>query len=367
MQKKKSAILDIGSSKITIAIGERGVNRTFLLKAKKEIEYDGFSEGAFLSIESLTRAIFTAKEFMFASQKDIDTVYVGVPGAFTEVVVKDAQISFPKKKKITEEDIDLLFDAAFVLPSSKYTLINRSAVVYELDDYRRLANPVGNLSVILKGKLSFVLCTNYFIEKIKPLISNNGEIGVEFVASSLAEALFLLEAETRDKTAMLVDVGYISTCFTLIQGDGILFQKAFDYGGGYITAILAEKYEIDFALAEKLKRKINLTKAETGAFALIELDGKYFPEDEIISLIKNSLDVLCENIAEAMELSGYAIPEYVPLMITGGGIAYLRGAKEHVSSRIGAITEIIAPDVPLMNKPTESSMLSLLDLVFEQN
>ncbi len=367
MQKKKSAVLDIGSSKITVAIGERGVNRTFLIKARKEIEYDGYAGGEFLSIESLNRALFTAKEFIFSSQKDVGMVYVGVPGAFTEVVVKDSQISFPKKKKITEEDVDLLFDAAFVIPSAKYTLINRSAVVYELDDYRRLANPVGSMSVILKGKLSFVLCSNYFIEMVKPVLSANGDFDVEFISTSLAEAMFLLEAETRDKTAMLVDVGYISTCFTLIQGDGILYQNSFDYGGGYITAVLAEKYELDFSDAEKLKRKINLTKDETGAFSLVEMDGKYFPEDEVITLIKNSLDMLCENLSVSIDLSGYAIPEYVPLMITGGGIAYLRGAKEHVSSRVGAITEVIAPSVPMMNKPIESSILSLLDIVFEQN
>ena len=367
MQKKKSAIIDVGSSKINVAIGERGVNRTFLIKARKDIEYEGYQENTFLSIESLNRALYTAKEFIFSSQKDVDTVYVGVPGAFTDVVVKDSQISFPKKKKITEEDVDLLFDAAFVLPSSKYTLINRSAIVYELDDYRRLSNPVGNQSVILKGKLSFVLCANYFIENVKPVLYGSGELHVEFVSSSLAEAMFLLEAETRDKTAMILDVGYISTCFTLIQGDGILYQKSFDYGGGYLTAILADRFELDFPFAEKLKRKINLTKAETGAYSLIEMDGKYFPEEEIISLIKNSLDELCEKISEAMDLSGYAIPEYVPLNVTGGGIAYLRGAKEHLSSRVGVITEIVSPGVPMMNKPVESSVLSLLDLIIEQN
>ena len=87
-------------------------------------------------------------------------------------------------RALKREDVDLLFDAAFVLPSSKYTLINRSAIVYELDDYRRLSNPVGNQSVILKGKLSFVLCANYFIENVKPVLYGSGELHVEFVSSS---------------------------------------------------------------------------------------------------------------------------------------------------------------------------------------
>ena len=64
--------------------------------------------------------------------------------------------------------------------------------------------------------------------------------------------------------------------------------------------------------------------------------------------------------------SGYVIPEYVPLMVTGGGISYIRGAKEHVSGRLNTQVMIISPKVPLMDKPTESTILSLMDLALEQ-
>ena len=62
MRKNKSAVLDIGSSKITVAIGERGENKTFLIKARKEFEYDGYTEKTFIDVESLSRAIYLAKE-----------------------------------------------------------------------------------------------------------------------------------------------------------------------------------------------------------------------------------------------------------------------------------------------------------------
>ena len=53
-------------------------------------------------------------------------------------------------------------------------------------------------------------------------------------------------------------------------------------------------------------------------------------------------------------------------MLTGGGIAFLRGAKEHVANRLGMDVRILTPNVPLMNKPTESAVLSLMDLALEQ-
>ena len=56
----------------------------------------------------------------------------------------------------------------------------------------------------------------------------------------------------------------------------------------------------------------------------------------------------------------------MPLSITGGGIAYIRGAKEHVSGRLNMAVEVLAPSVPLMDKPIRSSILSLLDLAINQ-
>ncbi len=369
MQKKQVAVIDVGSSKITAVVGERGINKTFIIKGSTSYEYDGFENGEFFDTEHLKRILLAVAEMIRKTAGGIiDTVYVGVPGDFTKVTVKDSQISFAKKKKIQEQDVDALFDSAFVMTAGNYTLINRSAIVYELDDFRRLANPVGSTSRILKGKLSFVQCSNYFIECIKPALITAGLKNVECVSSALAQAMYLVEAETRDRTAILADIGYISTTFTIIQGDGLLYQKSFAYGGGYITASLTEKFDLDFDVAERLKRKINLSQLSTStAYDLVEADnGEYYNLEEVKQVIKNSLDGLCESIADAIELSGYVIPEYVPLLITGGGISYIRGAKEHVSSRLGTAVGIIAPKVPLMDKPTESTVLSLLDIALEQ-
>ena len=369
MRKKQVAVIDVGSSKITAVVGERGINKTFVIKGKSSYEYDGFEGGTFFNAEHLKRILFAIAEMINKTAGGIiDTVYVGVPGEFTQVMVKDSQISFAKKKRIQEEDVDALFDAAFVMTSAKHTLINRSAVVYELDDFRRLANPVGSVSSILKGKLSFVLCTNYFIEAVKPALVAAGIKNVECVSSALAQAMYLIDAETRDRTAILADIGYITTTFTIIQGDGLLYQKSFAYGGGYITAELSEKFGLDFAVAERLKKKISLSQLSSSAsYDLIEADnGEYYNLTELQQAVKNSLDGLCESIEETIEQSGYIIPEYVPLMITGGGISYIRGAKEHVSGRLNTIVSVIAPKVPLMDKPTESTTLSLLDIALEQ-
>ncbi len=367
MKDKHVAIIDVGSSKITAVVGERGINKTFIIKARFDKEYDGFDEGVFFDVDKFKDCLsYLAKAIKKTA--NVDTIYVGVPGEFTQVFVKESQISFAKKKKITFEDIDMLFEAAFVLSSNKYTLINRSAIVYELDDFRRLAYPAGSVSSILKGKLSFVVCSNYFLNIVKQTLELAGVKHVECVSTSLAEALYLVEADVRDRIAILVDIGYITTTLSIIQGDGILYQKTFSYGGGYITASISDKFDVDFNVAEKVKRKINLNHySNTPTLDLLDGEnGQYYSISELKTLVLNSLDLLCENLSNALESSGYIIPEYVPIMITGGGITYIRGAKEHLSSRLGSAIEVVAPKVPLMDNPLESSVLSLLELALEQ-
>lgn len=370
MIKNQVAVIDIGSSKISAMVGEKGINKTFVIKYSKQYDYDGFGSGAFIDKDNFIQIIgVVAKELKNFYHGNLDSVYVGVPGDFTDLIVKESQISFPKKKKITAVDLNTLYDNAFSLQSTNYSLINRSSIIYELDDFRRVANPINCVSEILKGKLSFVVCKNYFIECVEPTIKEVGIKNVEFVSLPLAEALYLVDADSRDRLAILLDVGYITTTLSIIQGDGLVFLKSFDYGGGYITASICDKFSISFEEAENLKRKVNLSSFNKNGdnYDVIEgANGVFYNVSDIKNTIFSSLDYLCENVLSAFDEFNKIIPDYVSLQISGGGINYLRGAKEHVAGRLNMSVQTAAPSVPMMEKPTMSDILSLLNLALEQ-
>ena len=110
MVKKEVAILDFGSSKVTVLIAERGINGTFCIKGTGEVEYAGFYEGEFLEPDKVKLAVGLAISNAETTAKTrITKLYVGVPGEFTTVVCREAVITFPKKKKITEDDLNQLY------------------------------------------------------------------------------------------------------------------------------------------------------------------------------------------------------------------------------------------------------------------
>ena len=100
------AILDFGSSKISVLIGERGVNDTICLKGNSAVDYAGFSDGEWFDSERLPQVIAHAISTAESSGGcKITRLYVGVPGEFTSVVCKNLGTTFSKRKKVTNEDV----------------------------------------------------------------------------------------------------------------------------------------------------------------------------------------------------------------------------------------------------------------------
>ena len=370
MQKNLAIILDIGSSKVTVMAGERGVNNTFILKGYAEKEYSGFYDGEFIDGVEFEIAVKECLETIEDNLSDkVSTIYVGVPGEFTIAVVKEARISYKKPKKIGESELNELFDIGFENTSTRYTVINRSGIYFTLDDMRRVADPVGERSSVLNGKISYVLCENSFIDAVAPCLKSYGVNNIEFTSSALAEALYLFEPEQRDRLALLVDCGYLTTSLSLIEGDGIVHQKSFALGGGTLSAYIMEEFDVSLEVAERLKRRVNLACNEEVEenYCVIDGDKEYFFElKKVNALARKFLDELAESIDVCLTDVKNDLPGYVKVSLTGGGVSLLRGAKEHLSGRINMVVETIAPDLTHINKPTDSSKVALLDLALNQ-
>ena len=55
------------------------------------------------------------------------------------------------------------------------------------------------------------------------------------------------------------------------------------------------------------------------------------------------------------------------ILLTGGGVCYLKGARDLISKVLNKDTRIVAPSVPQLDKPHVSGILGLLDVALKQN
>ena len=370
MVKKDVAILEIGSSSLTVVVGERGVNGTFRIKGKGESDYAGFQNGEFLEPENVKMAVGLAiANAETAYNGRINELYVGVPGEFSTVVCRDACVNFTKKKKINENDLrQLYFVGNIYKKHPTHTVINQAPIFYTLDDGRRLIEPRGMASTKLRGFISYVLAENNFIDFINDILADLGVRKLGFISSCLAEMLHLFDPSVRDRYAILVDCGYITTNVMLGRGDGLLFLNSFSMGGGYITGDLSQCLKINFPEAESLKHKVvlswNAMEGDT-----YEIQGREFispfSAKATNQIVEDRIDMIANYILKCLERCEFEFPEYIPIYMTGGGMNYIKGSRDYLSRKLGRRVELVAPNLPHISRPDFASEIGLLDIALE--
>lgn len=362
------AIIDIGSSKVTVLVGKRGVNNTVCITGKGEKEYDGYGDGEFFRPDGLLNAVGQAvNQAQTSASAKIKHVYVGVPGNFTVTQCKEVALSFGKKRKITDEDInELVAQGDDYREADGYSLINCQPIYYTLGDNRKLIQPVGLVSAKITGFISYILAENKFINLLSHVLEVSGIDSYEFVSNVLAESLYLFDDSVRDRFAVLIDIGYIVTDIAIARGDGILRQFSFSFGGGHIAKELRDALSIRFQLAEKLKRKItlNLEFGERDTYDITMNDRTMsFPARQVNEIVTAKLGKLARTIKTC--LMSCDLPSSATYYLTGGGISYMPGAREYLTKKLDREIVLATPRQPQYKKPEMSSALALLDTVLD--
>lgn len=370
MPKKEVAILDIGSSKLTMLVGSRGLNNTFVVRYEKEIPFTVYYDRSIIDetrfLSEFQNAVLDAESII---KRKINTLHVGVPAEFVTVFCKLSETTFTKTRKVDDRDIEELFSSCIKNDREKYQIINQSAVYFMLSDGRRTLEPKGVVSDKLGGLLSFFACKAGFKKLVDGACKALNIKNVEYSSATLAECMYLFDESERDGKLVFIDCGYLSTSFSYVLGDGILFQRCCSVGGGVISGKLAEAFSCDADIAERLKRQINLTyqpyREALYEFSVGGMDYE-FPVERVNKITVEVLDLLAEKIVKFIEEGVYE-KVGLKLYLTGGGISYIRGAKEYLTQKLQYIIQVVKPNVPKEDKPSNSSVLSLLELALNND
>ena len=82
-------------------------------------------------------------------------------------------------------------------------------------------------------------------------------------------------------------------------------------------------------------------------------------------IVAARLEQLADYIKNCISECPYPYPEYIPVYLTGGGVCYLRGAKEFLSKYLEKPIELAVPSIPQISKPHLSSVYGLLDFALK--
>lgn len=364
MFKDMITVMDFGSSKITVLAGIKEVNNSFKLLASSDCEYDGFANGEFIDSNSLQSAMSTAiNDVERQLQCKVRTIYIGVPAEFCFATENVLTKSFGKKIKIKPKVVDSLFENdSEDLRFPTHTLINKSPMYYVINDENKTNDPIGLIATKIAVRTSYVFVENEFKMLISGILHSIGIKDYDFLSNSLSEGIYLIDENSRNEGALIVDCGYITTSVVQMLGDGIKDMKSFSLGGGFITADLSRVLEITYEEAEELKMQAVVTLKGSGIDQYEISTGKKFSVKTVNEIILARVDKIVSMIKKCLESFEMQLPDYISLCITGGGLNYIEGMKDYLRKEFDRPIEFVAPSALLYRKPDLSSSISLLEL-----
>ena len=371
MKNESVAILDIRSREISFSLGAKGVNGTFAFSGSKTEGYEGFVTNGFLDESSFRRAVVSAITSVRQNYEGtISEVYVGVPSAFIKLYTKGHTISFPSKRKISEQDVDALFDSGMNDLLANGRCVRRSAMYFALGDNRKYFSAkdlYGVSTNMLKGALCYYFVSEEFYQTVSALLSNLHFVSVKFIPSTLAQSEYLFAEKKREGYAFLLDVGFLTSSISVVYGNGIVHEENFDFGEGTVLVDLMESLGVDFSTAQDILSDANISggAVDKDMIWYSEKDNRQIPVRIINDVIKCSLDELCERI-EVFFITRYKEKPLMnlasqPISLTGEGVYQMKGMAEHIAKRLNRLTETVYPDLPYYDKPSFSSQISLLN------
>ena len=366
------AAIDFGTNKIVTLVGENSGNQRCDISGAGIAPYDGFSGDQWNAPHLLNDAIRTSvREAEVQSHFKIREINVGVPGAFSRVYAVPAKVELQgADPRVGLKHIETVFaNAQQELERLHGVIIHRSPAWFMVDEGKKTLEPMNMKGRELKALVSFVVADQFFLDEISGRLREMGISISGFFSTITGECMLYLPEEDRDRTAVLVDMGYLSTDIMAVEGDAIIFHHTLPLGGGHIAADVSEGLQISLAAAEEIKRNYvyGMATLQQSYEVMAGEDGKptTFTHSDVEAILEPRVDEIGEAIKQAIDDSGVRLGKWSNVYLTGGGLSLNRGGRDYLAGRLDRPVRETPKRTVKLNSPVYASALGLIDLVID--
>lgn len=336
------AFIDVGSDKIFVKVGMIAKDNVFNIKASSEIGYDGFMEGDWLNGDEVSKSVtYCLDKALYNTQNKLSAIYVGVPSDFARVQTCANKMAFGCNHKINNGDIVTIKNGLAPNNDGRFEVIGSGVIGYRLDGKYETLEPIGKICYNLEVSLSFNMCKKSFCDLFKTILSDYTR-RVKFIPLSLAQSLMATDKNVRLKnSAVLVDIGYLTTDIAYIRGDGLVALNTLPVGGGHIAYDLSYGLEIDYNQACDLKKELDLNMND-GEIEIETNKGLANVEKSFVNMIaKARIEEIAELIGDIIAKYPIKYESFLKIYLTGRGIAHIKGVRSVIASAINRPCELI--------------------------
>jgi len=325
--------LDIGSSSIKVAIGQRSNEKEnnpklHIIGAVEQVA-EGINRGVVTSIEdaaaSVTKALDKAQN---ATGLPIESAYVSISGGHITSQISKGVVAVSKTDgEIRAEDVERAIEAAkTVTTPPNYEILHVIPRSFTIDGQAGIKDPIGMTGVRLEVETYIIEGLTSQIKNLTKCVYQTGLDIEDLVLSTLATSDAVLTNRQKELGVVVVNIGGATTNIAVFEEGDLLTTAVIPIGSEHITSDIAIclRTSFDVANAVKLKYGVASTKDvdRKEEFDLHEFDEN---EEGLISkkylaeVIEARVEEILEKVDEELKkiAKSGALPAGV--ILTGGG------------------------------------------------
>lgn len=344
--------LDIGTRSIVGTVGYR-TGKQFIVVAQsvREHETRAMIDGQIHDIEKVSETIREVKKEL-EEQLDIvlTEVCIAAAGRVLKTVKVTAEYEFASETTVNEDHIrslDLMgVEKAYstLRADLKKSKINFYCVGYSVINYSLNGYTMFKLNGHKANRIGTDILATFLPDEVINGLYAAVESAELQVASLTLEPIAAINVAIPENYRLLniamVDVGAGTSDISITKDGSIIAYGMIPNAGDEITEAIAEKYLVDFTVAEKIKT--SCLRRKTVSFKNIMGTGYKLSTDEVIEAVSEIVHRITKNIAEKIiELNGNKSVSAVFVVGGGGKIPgfienlaqYLKLPQERVALR----------------------------------
>lgn len=346
--------LDIGSSKVSAMIAQRGDGGELIVLGTGQRESRGVKRGYIADMAATEVAVREAVEQAERiAGLNIENVWVGFSagGLVSDVASVEVELG---GHRVEQADIDDLLQAAreSIDPAGRMVL-HAQPTLYTLDRVQGVKKPLGLHADRLGVHVHVVAAEGSPVRNLDLCVRSAHLEVKSIIAAPVATGMACLSDEERELGVALVELGAGITNVSLFAGGMLVGLTSIPVGAADITDDIASAFGTRRAQAERMKcfhgsanasPRDNHDMIDVAPISAEEeaTDGARITKAQLIAVIRQRLDHLMGEIQRALKDLGFDGPVGRQVVLTGGG-AELKGIADYAQAALGRSVRVGRP------------------------
>lgn len=343
--------IDIGSSKVCTIIGELNRNEQVQILGVGTAESRGLKKGIIVDIDGAAQSITSSiEQAERMSGMEVNSAYISLPGGYASLIKNKGVIGVSgDNREITPEDVERALDTvrADNVPVDM-EVIGVIPLRFTVDGYGDIKDPVGMTGVRLEVEAYVIAVPMAIVQNLVKSVERCNIKVSGIVIEPLAGAEAVLTRDEKELGVALVDVGGEITDITIFKDGEPVYTKLIPVGGFHITNDISIGLKIPAAEAETLKKQygcasVSMIKSVEDISISAGGSRRKITNRELTDIIEARVQEILSLVDRELELSGYKDSLSCGMVITGGGLSFIKGSSDAAASLTGLSVKFGSP------------------------